>query len=254
MEIELETTILEMVARDPNGVSTERICRFTHKTPQELGDLFEDLLSKRKLLGFAGLWISPSGLESGVERLIHALQELHAQNPTDAAITPDRAVDAAGLNWQGKPLERILGQLARDGKIDLQPAGISLKEFRLELTPRQRALLDRVIEALEQQPVSTPSPQFIAQSLGIPRQAVEEILRLAIRSGEVVQLSEVVFYTPRQLEALKARVRSIAGNKPFSSTDLRDAMHTTRKFILPLLDYFDSIRFTEKQSTRRMVL
>ena len=42
MQQEIEDTILQMVSDDANGVTTERICRFTRKTPQELGDIFED--------------------------------------------------------------------------------------------------------------------------------------------------------------------------------------------------------------------
>jgi len=254
MDIELESTILQMVAADPNGITTERICRFTRKTPQELGDVFERLLAQQKLLGFAGLWMSAESFKVGADKLVLALQELHAATPTDAWISPARAVKAAELKWEGKPLERILTRLATEGTIELGPKGICLKEFILELSPRQRTLLDRVIEAIERDGVAPPSPQAIAQELGIPRQAVEEILRLGLRSGEVLQIADVVFYTPRQIEALKAQIADVAGGKPFTSTDLRDALQTTRKYILPLLDYFDTLGFTIKRGTHRVIL
>lgn len=228
---ELEATILEMVAEDPNGVTTERICRFTHKTPQQLGDVFEAMLAQHKILGFAGVWMSFAGFETASVRLIQALSELHAAAPTEAEIEPSRAVAAAGLKWQGKSLDRRLSRLAAAGAIQIHPNGICLQAFQLELTPRQRALLDRVIERLEKEPVNTPSPQQLAQFLGIPRQAVEEILRLGIRSGEILQLANVVFYTPRQFETLKAKVESLTEGKPLSKTELRDALRTTRKYV-----------------------
>ena len=254
MDTELESTILEMVSKDPNGVTTERICRFTRKTPQELGGVFERLLAQSKLLGFAGLWMSDASYEEGKNRIVAALTELHAANPTEADISPARAAKAAELKWDGKPLDRIITKLGTDGAIAVGPRGISLQNFTLELTPRQRALLDRVIEAIELDLIGTPSPHAIAQSLGIPRQAVEEILRLGLRSGEILQIADVVFYTPKQVEELKSQVARIADGKPFTSTDLRDSLKTTRKYILPLLDYFDAIGFTIKRGTHRVLL
>ena len=251
MDPEIETTILEMVSDDPNGVTTERICRFTKKTPQELGDVFEHLLDSGTLLGFAGVWMTPSGFETGKARMVEALRELHAAMPTEAAISPKVVIKAAELKWDGKPLDRILSKLVTDNTIDQFPNGISLKEFILELTPRQRALINRVVELIEKEVIDTPSPQLIAQELGIPRQAVEEILRLGIRSGELIQVSDVVFYTPKQIDLLKAQ---IASNAPFTSNHLRDVLQTTRKYILPLLDYLDAIGFTEKQGTQRVLL
>jgi len=254
MDTELETTILQMVSDDPNGVPTERICRYTHKTPQELGDTFERLISEKKLLGFAGLWISPAGYERGAVLLVEALRDLHAALPTESAISPRRAAMAADLKWDGKPFDRILTKLVADGKIESFADGIRLKEFLLELSLRQRGLLDRVLQVLQSQPISTPSPQTIAQTLGIPRQAIEEILRLGIRSGEIIQLAEAVYYTPTQFDALQLQIFEIVGDKPFTSTELRDTLQTTRKYLLPILDRLDELGITQKTGTHRVFL
>ena len=254
MDTELESTILDIVSKEPNGVTTERICRFTRKTPQELGDIFERLLAQTKLLGFAGLWMSQQNYEEGKGRIVAALKELHEANPTEADISPLRAAKAAELKWDGKPLERIITKLAAEGVIGVSLRGISLKDFTLELTPRQTSLMERVIEVIEAEAVSPPNPHTIAQTLGIPRQAVEEILRLGLRSGAVLQVSDVVFYTPLQIENLKKQLIAATNNQPFTSNDLRDTLKTTRKYVLPLLDYFDEIGFTVKRGTHRVIL
>lgn len=254
MDTELERTILEIVSNEPNGVTTERICRFTRKTPQELGDIFERLLAQSKILGFAGLWMSEASYEEGKARIVAALKELHEANPTEADTAPSLAAKAAELKWDGKPLDRLVTKLASEGVIAVSPRGISLKDFTLELTPRQKALMDRVIESIEADPISPPNPHTIAQTLGIPRQAIEEILRLGLRSGAVVQVSDVVFYTPKQIESLKQELIAATNGQPFTSNELRDTLKTTRKYVLPLLDYFDEIGFTVKRGTHRVFL
>jgi len=123
-----------------------------------------------------------------------------------------------------------------------------------ELSTRQRALLDRVIQILAREPISVPSADMIAHELGIPHHAVDAILRLAIQHKEVLDIADGLFYTPAQIEALKSQITTWAAGNPFTANDLRDYLQTTRKYSQPLLDYLDSVGFTERQGTHRVIL
>jgi selenocysteine-specific elongation factor len=245
-DMAVDQEILKIVGDDPNGVMTAVIARGLGKTVQELGDVFERLRADKELLGFAGLWMSSEGFRAGVVRLTAAIE---GRQP----IPSDKGVALAGLTWSGKPLDRILAKLEAEGQIARIGKDLCLPTYQMELTQRQRALLDRVLEILQAEAVNTPNPHGIAQQLGIPIQAVEEILRLAVQRKEVVQIADVVFYTPSQLEALKQSIREAANGQPFTATDMRDALGTTRKYIQPLLDYLDAEAFTEKQGPLRNI-
>ena len=109
------------------------------------------------------------------------------------------------------------------------------------------------MEALQADPVNTPNPHRLSEIVRAPIQAVEEALKLGVQAGEVVSIGEGVFYTPSQLANLKARTKQLMGSKPFAAAQLRDALGTTRKYIIPLLEYLDSIRFTTRVGDNRMV-
>ncbi len=250
---DLVGAVREAVGDMPDGMPTEEVCRLLGKSPQALGETFESLTKAGELRGFAGLWLSPPGFEEGVRRFLAALAALHEENPTQAHVPRERVVQKANLAWSGKPLDRILAALGAEGRLEVVGTGVRDPAFRVRLSPRQRTLLDRVVEALERETVNTPTPHDISQTLVIPPQAVEEILKLGVQAGEVVSVSDVVYYTPQQLEALKARIRQIAGGKPFPASALRDALGTTRKYVIPLLEYLDAVRFTTRVGDNRMV-
>lgn len=253
MNTGIESEIVTLVGDDPNGIQTSRLCNALARSPQDLGDVLEALKGEGKLLGFAGLWISPRGFETGKRLLMHALQSHHELNPAVEAFRPQEIVSAAGLKWDGKPLSRILTSFAADAPIEYRDGGLCLRTFRLTLSPRKQALLNRILAELEREPVSTPPPIAIAKALGIPIQAVQEVLRLAEKRLDVIEVASNVYYTPAQLSSLKQLVETFAKGKPFSTTELRDELNTTRKYVQPLLDYFDSIGFTEKSGDRRSV-
>jgi selenocysteine-specific elongation factor len=250
---DLEGALLEAVGEMPDGAPTEEVCRLLGKTPQALGETFERLSKAGNLRGFAGQWFAPEGFEEGVRRFLAALTALHEENPTQAYVPRERAVQRANLAWSGKPLDRIMATLASEGRLEVSGTGVKDPTFRVRLSPRQSDLLARVVEALEKEPVNTPPPHELARVLVVPPQAIEEILKLGVQAGEVVAIGEGVYYTPKQLGALKAKIREAAGGKPFPASAVRDALGTTRKYVIPLLEYMDTVRFTTRVGDNRMV-
>lgn len=248
-----EEAILSAVATQPAGMPTEEVCRILGKSPQALGDLFERLQNRGKLRGFAGLWFTTENFGQAWKTFTGALEQLHAKNPTSASVPRERVVQQSGLGWSGKPLDRILAAMAQDRRIALAGTAVRLPGFKIQLSPKQRQFLDRVITMLEEQPVNTPNPHQISVVIHVPIPAIEEVLRLGVQAGEIVSLGEGVYYTPKQIAQLKERIVQISKGKPFSASQVRDALGTTRKYIIPLLEHLDSTRFTTRMGDNRVI-
>lgn len=248
-----DDAIIAAIGANPNGVTTEEVCRQLGKSQQALGKAFEKALEQGKVHGFAGLWFTAEGFEEAWKLFKAALDTLHEKNPSIASVARERVLQAAGLTWTGKPLDRILAAMAQQNRIILTGTSVRSPSFRVQLSPKQRQFLDRVISALSADPVNTPNPHRLSEIVPAPIQAVEEILRLGVQAGEVVSIGEGVFYTPAQIDALKKRTRELMGSKPFAAAQLRDALGTTRKYIIPLVEYFDTIRFTTRVGDNRMI-
>jgi selenocysteine-specific elongation factor len=199
-------TILEVVNDDPNGFTTEQICKALGATPQQLGSEFEELRVSKKLLGFAGLWLTPRGYVEGKRRLL-------AQKGNGDL---ESAVSAAGLTWKGKPLQRITATLGDEAK-GFKP--------KADLTPKQRRLLDRVSAALDEGGVQVPPPSILARQMVMPVQAVDEILRLGAESGEVIKVGEGIFYTFDKLKSFEALLKGVK-----SPAEARRRLGATRKY------------------------
>lgn len=251
---QLESEILGVLAAEPNGVVVKELCRKLGRNPQELGSAFESLKREGAALGFAGLWYTPKEFGAAEERFRAGLSEINSEMPEVAYVSPEAICKRAGLRWIGKPLDRILARLVDESKLEWTEEGVRRPGFHIDLSPRQRALLDRVAQSLETQPVNTPNPFEIAAELRVPEQAVSEILRLGERAGRIVHVGTGVYYTVRQLEELGSRIAEMYGDRGFGATDLRDDLGTTRKYVTPLLEYFDSIGFTARVGGQRTVV
>ena len=248
-----EPQLVELIESRPTGISTEEVCRLLGRTAQELGDRFETAKKSGAIAGFAGQWISKGNLDALAERLTETLGELHAKNPTSLLVPRDEVVKRAQLPWTGKPLDRLFAYLEESGIVANVGTGVRLPTFTLQLTDRQQKLIERVKAELEKQDVLTPSPFDLAKSLGVPIQAVEEILKLGHESKSLVLLEGGVAYTPVQIQRLMKRAQEAFQERPFAASEFRDAIGASRKYVIPLLEHFDKLGFTLRVGDKRFI-
>jgi selenocysteine-specific elongation factor len=123
------------------------------------------------------------------------------------------------------------------------------------LTPEQKARMDSLAGDLESGGLAPPSLDVLIQaSVGA------DLIELLIEAGTVVRLFNVSLKQTILLhvEAVSAAVHvlraSFPGESAFTTGEARAALKTSRKFIVPLLEHFDSAGITRRKGdTRYMV-
>jgi len=249
-----EAMLYELVANSPSGILTNDICNKLRKTQQELGDVFEKLITEQKIISFAGLWMTPISFLTEAQKFLLALQELHEAFPTKIFQPREAVVAKMESNWSAKPLDRIVQKLADLGKIEMHNNGIRLKGFKITLSAKQDSFLTRVEEELNQHGLEIPYASQIAKRLGVPVKAVEEIMTLGYNAGRLVMTAETLYYTQIQIETFKSMLKDHFKGEAFGVTEMRDLFGTSRRFLIPILEYFDKVGFTQRNDDERKII
>lgn len=206
------------------------------------------------LHSFAGLWMSPETYQLWQERFSLGLAELHKKNPTKGVLPKDAVGKAVEFLWPGKPLDRLVSKMIDDQILRSQGNGIALIDHRPILKDKQRLLLDRVIEILNSTSPNIPNAGELSSQINVPQQAIENILEIGVESGELARLEDGVYFTVSYLEELKGKVRKQFAGTNFSAAEFRDWLATSRKFAIPLVEYFDRTGLTVRQGETRVVI
>ncbi len=249
----VEEGIIAAIHEDPNGVATQEICRLMGVSQQQLGDHFERLIKERRIMGFAGIWYQPQVFLAQANIFLTALSDLHDEYPMLLAHSREQVLVRTGQRWSGKPLERILAKLAELGKIDVIGTRVKRKEFKITLNPKQESFLQRVEAELNKTLINVPYASDLASDLSVPVQAIDEILIMATNAGRIIKVLDSLYYTFDQLERIKDNLRNVFGSRPFMASEAKDALVTSRKFIIPVLEYLDTTGFTSRIDDRRVI-
>jgi selenocysteine-specific elongation factor len=157
--------------------------------------------------------------------------------PTEAARRllelPDRAlVDAL----TGTPGSTEL--LLRPGRLHVAGA------VRPTLPPPLRAAVEAVRQELRQSPFRAPEAGRLA-ALGLTRKA----LAAAVAAGALLRVGEAVVLLPDADVRAAALLRRLP--QPFTLSEARRALDTTRRVAVPLLEFLDARGHTERVDDQR---
>ncbi|MDQ2985837.1 MAG: selenocysteine-specific translation elongation factor [Armatimonadota bacterium] len=249
---DLDARIMAHLDKLPAGAPTAKICEALGESPQTLGEAFERLKDTGEAFGFAGHWLAKRHYEDIAVRLGETLAGLHAQRPQAAVVPKSEVLAESGLKWGPKPFDRLLARLVDDGHISARGSYLARPDHQITLNEKQAALLERVVKAMTDAGASVPAPRDLAIVVGAPPQAIEEMIRLGVETGRLIRVDDNIFYPVEALDALRAKVREFG--KPFTVAQFRDVTNSSRKFALPILQYFDETRFTRRVGDERIVI
>jgi selenocysteine-specific elongation factor len=107
-----------------------------------------------------------------------------------------------------------------------------------------RSALDALILRLDASPFNAPD----ASELGAAG-LTENYLAVAVNRGELVKLAEGVYLTPECLSRAAAVLASL--QQPFTLSEARQALTTTRRVAMPLLELLDRQHVTRRVDSQR---
>ncbi len=190
-------------------------------------------------------------------RVKSALDEFHTANPLRVGL--EQAELATKCETDAALLTVALADMERQKLIDRRGALVSLRGRGPKVSADDLKLCERIETILREAHLTPPSPAELMVSLAIPEKRLQLLLRLLSDQGAVVNLDPKVVMHRDAVEAGKKVVLDLFAKAAqsgsalggFETVEFRDALGVSRKFAVPLLDYFDTVRLTARSGSRR---
>jgi selenocysteine-specific elongation factor len=110
--------------------------------------------------------------------------------------------------------------------------------------------VDALQQALELQPFSPPLLEELKQRY----QLTAPLIAHLVAEGQIVRLSEEVVFSPRAVEEAVARFRNYLELNPgLSVAAARDLLGSSRRYVLPLLEWLDAEKITRRVGDDRIL-
>jgi selenocysteine-specific elongation factor len=191
--------------------------------------------------------ISQSYNQSTIAKVILALTDFHNTNPLKHGIAREEL--RSKLKLAPKIFNKLIENWITEGAISADQNFISMHLFSINLTNDQVQKIDNLMGKFNQNTSNPPSTKEAISEVG------DDLYRLLIENGDLIQLSEDVVYTIHQYEKIKEEVINYLNeNGSISVAIFRDKFLTSRKYALAFLEYLDQRKITRREGDFRKLI
>ena len=185
---------------------------------------------------------SSQGWDILKSKLFVALQTYHNQYPLRRGIPVQEVRSRLG---QSQPVfTRALGRLTSEGYVVEAGQSLQLPDHEVSLSPQMEQQAKEFLSALERDPYSPPSDQPLDT----------ELLAALIDSGKVIKVNESVVFAASAYRDMADRIIAHLGdNRSITVAEARTMFDSSRKYMLPLLEYLDQQRITRRVGDERVL-
>ncbi|HEV8438536.1 MAG TPA: selenocysteine-specific translation elongation factor [Methylomirabilota bacterium] len=181
------------------------------------------------------------------------LEAFHAENPLRAGISREELRSRAG-NAQERVFSQLLTSLEVEGVVRTDKDQVRLASHTIRLTPDQQ----RVVAGLEADflgaGATPPSPDEALAKLGVKGTERHELFQLLVADRRLVRVKESLYFHAVALGAIQDKlIACLREKKEVAPADVKDLLGISRKYAIPLMEYFDAQRITVRQGERRVL-
>jgi len=147
----------------------------------------------------------------------------------------------------------ILSALEKEGKaqVDRDLVGIPGRKAGADVSGA--VLLSRIEAELMKGDREPPLLKELAQAIGRSEKEVLEHLDPLVRAGKAVKVKSDLFYAPAPLAGIREiLLRHLEAKGEITPPEFRELTGLSRKFMIPLLEYFDQEKLTIRVGDKRL--
>jgi selenocysteine-specific elongation factor len=199
-----------------------------------------------------GSYLHRERFQSLSEGVLAVLEALHDQKPLKPYLDIKEVRNR--LRMEAMALQNLLKLMEKENRIETSKGGwIRKAGFRVRLDSDRQRLADEILEALKEAGLSPPTQEALAAALGTERSELDMVADYLL-SMEEIRLIAGFYFARSAIDLLIAAVKkSQADHGEVKIPLIRDTFSTSRKYLIPLMEYLDDQGITRREGERRFL-
>jgi selenocysteine-specific elongation factor len=224
----------------------------------DVKNLIENLIEGGKVMCLdekRGLYYHKNNYTKLTDRIVTALRAYHKNDPTGIGMPVLELLKDISRGLDKILLDRVLANMVQSEIVRLTPDGkVNLAEHKVLVDKELEDMMKKIEQLFLVSGYKSPDYNTVlTQKLG-PEGIVKKAYRYMLDTGRLVNVGEgVVLHQKYVKEAEQKLVDFLKKNKEIRVSQFRDLLDASRKYVLPLLIYFDTRGVTIKRGDIRVL-
>jgi selenocysteine-specific elongation factor len=230
------------------GLTEEELRGRANVPPKVLEKTLQQFISQKKVILYDKdnrRLLYPDALEQLKEKILETLAEHHRLFPLKTGMAKEELAAQLPKPVDTRLYNFVLRQLNEKDLIAQEMEWVRLTTHKVDLTKEEESIRQKLEKIYLESQLQTPFFKDISSKLpGTPRQH-QDVLAWMFSQGILVKVKEDILFHSAVLEDLQKKlVAHLKEHGEMSTPEFKDMTQTSRKYTIPLLEYFDARKVT----------
>ena len=227
-------------------------------SPDLVDPCIEQAVGARQLawLGSAGRYlVRPALLQKTLAGIERALMDFHSKNPQATGIAKEALRQRVNERLPKDCFDALLEEAQAKGQIVQNAGEISHPKAGAGARALEQKTAEALVALLKDAAGAPPAFGELAAQSGATPDVARKALAGLVSQGRVVRVEQDRYYDATVIEGYRQSIRThLRQHGSANAATLKDVLGTTRKYAMPLLEFFDEEGLTRREGDLRFLL
>ena len=198
------------------------------------------------------LVVSTARYSAFLNELVDRVETFHATHTNLSGMELESLRKSMRFDVDARLFKGIVDATVERGELSRRGSVVSLPTHEVSMDSADEELADRVFGALRREPTKPPSLKQLESEFRTNSKKLADVVGVLCARGQAVKVSSDLVFSSDVVEDVEGRLRNyLAENEQITAAGFRDLISASRKYSIPLLDYFDRSGVTVRSGDYR---
>jgi selenocysteine-specific elongation factor len=217
-------------------------------------------LGKTEIIKADEFYIARIPFDNLTAKALDEITAFHNSEPLAKGVPRETLREKLFANVPLEIFKGVLGKLEAEGEI-IATDFVRLSSHSLELSENETKLREKLKRIYESAKLEVPKLEEVLVSTSNELKSnlsqTRKIFQLLLNSGEIVKISEEFYFSKSEIDLLVLNLTEFAAaisDRMIDVAKFKEIAGISRKYAIPLLEYFDRERVTRRAGDKRLIL
>jgi selenocysteine-specific elongation factor len=243
-----------------NGLGFNELRSRTGLNTQLVKKAVDEGVASGQIIDAGAAYIGTLAFKRLTETVLNAIDAFHKREPLASGVLLDELRASVAAQSSEGGFRAVLASLTSQNKIVVEKERVRKSGQSIELTEQEKVFVDTLKANLKGFGLLVPKfEELVAETATAHRindASAKKLAALMIKRGEIIKVSDEICFADDVIMALRTKVLEFAdrsADRQIDVTIFKDLAGISRKYAIPLLEYFDGEKFTIRVGYKRLI-
>jgi selenocysteine-specific elongation factor len=218
-----------------------------------LDGLVSELAQKKRLVLIGKQAVHAARFDEYISSTTKLVKDFHAKNPQKIGISKEE-LRSRLPKVEPVIFQAALEQCVKAGNLEAEKDKVMIRGAAGTSDSGTASAKEQISRKLKSYGFDAPSLKELSAELNLKEPYVKDVLQLLVFEGTVIKVKGDLYFQGDLISGLKEKVVAfLKEKKEMSTSDFRTILPVSRKYMIPLLEYFDEMKVTIRKGDVRVL-